>query len=459
MTRHASSSNAQARPTPLRALILRLHFYIGLFIAPFMLVAAISGTLYALTPQLEAFIYHDELTATRQGTPKPLDQQIERAQRALGTTELPVAVRPAPEPGTTTRIMFNDASLGEYEHRAVFVDPVTLEIKGSLPAYGTSGTLALRITLDKFHRALLLGDTGRLYSELAASWLWIAALGGLALWLTRPSRAATSPETRRTTLNRWHRWLGGALMLGLLFFSATGLTWSKWAGGNIAELRHTFGWATPSVSLALSGSAPEHGHQHHSTMTHDEMASGTPATFARLMAQARAAGLDSGHLEIQAKPAGTAWKVREIDRRWPTNVDEAAFDPTTGRLVDLVRFEQYPLAAKLTRWGIDAHMGILFGWLNQLILATVGLGLATMIVLGYRMWWLRRVRAVQAQHGARTLITLWRALSIKARLVTAAALAVFGWILPVLGVSAVIMLILDALIVGRARSETDTASG
>ncbi len=47
-----------------------------------------------------------------------------------------------------------------------------------MTVYGTSGVLPLRTWLDQFHRSLLLGDVGRNYSELAASWLWIAALGG-----------------------------------------------------------------------------------------------------------------------------------------------------------------------------------------------------------------------------------------------------------------------------------------
>lgn len=38
---------------------------------------------------------------------------------------------------------------------------------------------------------------------------------------------------------------------GAVFISATGLTWSKWAGSNIAQWRHSIGWVTPSVSLKL----------------------------------------------------------------------------------------------------------------------------------------------------------------------------------------------------------------
>lgn len=50
---------------------------------------------------------------------------------------------------------------------------------------GTSGSLPLRTAIDQLHRSLLLGDPGRLYSELAASWLWVAAITGLGLWAIR----------------------------------------------------------------------------------------------------------------------------------------------------------------------------------------------------------------------------------------------------------------------------------
>ena len=37
----------------LRPLVLRLHFYVSLFVGPFLLVAALTGLAYTLTPQLE----------------------------------------------------------------------------------------------------------------------------------------------------------------------------------------------------------------------------------------------------------------------------------------------------------------------------------------------------------------------------------------------------------------------
>lgn len=80
---------------------------------------------------------------------------------------------------------------------------------------------------------------------------------------------------------------------------------------------------------------------------------------------ARAAGIDAG--KIQIRPAATtdrAWTVTEIDRSWPTQVDAVAIDPHSLQVVDKIVFADFPLVAKLTRWGIDAHMGVLFGLPN-----------------------------------------------------------------------------------------------
>ena len=110
------------------------------------------------------------------------------------------AVRPALIAGETTRVMFADPQLGESESRAVFIDPATLSVKGDLTVYGTSGILPFRQWIDYAHRSLLLGNPGRIYSELAASWMWVAALGGIVLWFyTRPKRRINNrvQKTRR----------------------------------------------------------------------------------------------------------------------------------------------------------------------------------------------------------------------------------------------------------------------
>ncbi len=95
--------------------------------------------------------------------------------------------------------MFNQPGLGESESRAIFIDPVTLSVKGDLVAYGTSGTLPLRAAIDYLHRNLMLGDFGRYYSELAASWLWVATLGGVLLWWWKRDIRRKQQQTKIST--------------------------------------------------------------------------------------------------------------------------------------------------------------------------------------------------------------------------------------------------------------------
>lgn len=130
-------SAAPPRPTPGRrgwfgALLLRLHFYAGVLIGPFILVAALSGALYAIAPQIEQAMYPHELHAPVTSTTLPLADQIVVAEEHVGGDASPVAVRPAPSAGDTTRVQFDDSSLGESESRAIFIDPGTGEIRGDM---------------------------------------------------------------------------------------------------------------------------------------------------------------------------------------------------------------------------------------------------------------------------------------------------------------------------------------
>ncbi|MCU5771937.1 PepSY domain-containing protein [Erwiniaceae bacterium BAC15a-03b] len=455
--RAETGQNSQA----LVHLLRRLHFYIGLFIGPFIFIAALTGTLYVLTPQLENHLYAQQLFTPSTGEDRPLSQQVSRAIDYLGSDAQIVAVRPAPASGETTRVMFRDAQAAASETHAVFVDPKTLAIRGELRVYGTSGVLPFRTWLDYLHRNLLLGDIGRNYSELAASWLWIAALGGVALWAfsRTPRRTASarrqSKSARFLRQRHWHTTLGLVLLLGLVFFSATGLTWSNWAGNNIAQMRAHFGWLTPAVNTTLGGGQPmmpmdehaEHHAGHMAMMAHQAAATTvTPAQFDAVLASAREANIDAGKVEIRpAYSADKAWVVSEIDRSWPTQVDAVSINPHNFQLVDKVEFAQFGLLAKLTRWGVDAHMGVLFGVANQLLLALFGIGLCVMTVLGYRMWWLRRPAIKQQANPADTLIYGWRKLSLSLRFLLAVIGVALAFSLPLMGISLLLFLLIDGL--------------
>lgn len=438
-------------------LLLRLHFYAGILIGPFILVAALSGAMYAATPQLEQAIYAHELHVPASETSMPLADQIEAAQAVVGDEGSLVAVRPAPNNGDTTRVMFTGDGLGEGATRAIFVNPANAEVRGDITAYGTSGSLPVRTWVSEFHRSLHLGDFGRLYSELAASWLGIVVIAGAALWIlrirkTRAKKDLVRPNNSIRGYRRifsWHASTGIWLLVGALFLSATGITWSQFAGQNVSDLRVAFDIGTPSVSTDLTGStdiaAGEHaGHG----IAQATAAAIEPATFDAVLAVAQRVNVNTSLVEIKPPSApGQAWVVQEIQRSFPTEVDAVAINGQSLQPTDRVDFANFNLAAKLTRWGIDTHMGSMFGLANQIVLIVTALGIATMVTWGYLMWWKRRPTrgfAKAAPAGALVNTPWWGSAIV---LIVAVALGLF---FPLVGVSLVAFVVIDGLLTMRA---------
>ena len=427
-------------------LLRRLHFAVGLFVGPFIFVAALTGTLYVATPQLENLLYRDALSGQIHGEHQPLAEQIAVAEQASGGHLALYAVRPSLTPGETTRVMFSDPNLGESENRALFIDPVTLAVKGDMTVYGTSGILPLRQWIDYAHRSLLLGDVGRLYSELAASWMWFAACGGIVLWFfTRPKRRI---KNRMQSTRRLHVTLGWTLLAGMLLFSATGLTWSQWAGGNVDKMRAAFNWLTPQVNTQLSGPMmmqDPHAEHHAHGMSMDMMMQPDLVMFDDVLHLAQRAGIDARKLEIRPpRSHDKAWTVTEIDLSWPTQVDAVAIDANKMQVVDRTRFADFPLMAKLTRWGVDFHMGLLFGVVNQILLIAFGVALCAAILMGYRLWWIRR--PLPAKYNPLLTVTQsWYELPLSGRVGTLVLALILGGAMPVLGVSLLLFVAIDVL--------------
>ncbi|WP_373194757.1 PepSY domain-containing protein, partial [Mycobacterium marinum] len=64
----------------------------------------------------------------------------------------------------------------------------------------------------------------------------------------------------------------------------------------------------------------------------------------------------------------TAFTVTQTRQPWVLSNNAVAVDGTTGAITDVSWFADWPLAAKLTAWGIQLHMGLLFGPANQVLL-------------------------------------------------------------------------------------------
>ncbi|MFD8859234.1 PepSY-associated TM helix domain-containing protein, partial [Streptomyces vinaceus] len=365
---------------------------------------------------------------------------------------------PAPAAAAPPRFIWVARGGAAAPPRTVFVDPYTAHVNGVLTTEGDA--LPLRAWLSEFHSSLQLGEFGRNYSELAASWLWVVALGGLALWIGRrrsrkallvlPDRAATG---RRKTLS-WHGAVGLWAVAGLVALSATGLTWSKYAGENIGRVQDGLGGATPSVSAALApgsgaGSDEHAGHAGHGMPEGMEMPAAPAAAdigIDKAVAAARAAGV-THELRVTLPAKGNGYVVKEQDKQLPVHLDSVAVDPADGRIIDELRFADYPVLAKLTRFGIDLHMGKTLGLANQIALGALAVAVMFLVFWGYRMWWLRRPTKDRTLSAGRPQPRgAWRKVPPAVLLPLAAVTAAVGWFVPMLGISLVAFLVVDVVL-------------
>ncbi|WP_435883226.1 PepSY-associated TM helix domain-containing protein [Streptomyces tendae] len=437
----------------LRPLLLRLHFYAGVLIGPFLLVAAVTGLLYTATPQIEAVVYRHELHVTPDGDPDALSAQVAAARKAVPEGTL-VSVTPAPGRTDSTRVVFEKPGLPDNYTQTAFVNPYTSEVLGQERTFA-GWWMPVRAWVDGLHRHLNLGEPGRIYSEIAASWLWVEILGGLALWLTTP-RARNrirrivvpqgGPKGRKRTMS-WHAVVGVWASAGLLGLSVTGMTWSVHAGAGIGEIQSALAGPSPAVSTSLPAA--------------DKKASaGQEAVndvgIDAVVAAAHAAGL-RGVMNVSPPTEDQAtYVVKENTRSWPERHDTVAVDPATGTITDRANWADYPLLAKMTSWGIDAHMGLLFGLANQIVLALLALALIGMLLWGYRMWWLRRpTRTEGFALGRAPARGAWRRLPGWFLAPAVLIAAVIGYYIPLFGLPLLCFIAVDTLLGPLRRRRTD----
>ncbi|MEN3306976.1 MAG: hypothetical protein V7603_3178 [Micromonosporaceae bacterium] len=113
---------------------------------------------------------------------------------------------------------------------------------------------------------------------------------------------------------------------------------------------------------------------------------GTGATGAgsgavdRVVGVARAAGL-AGQVEVTA-PTNAAHRVggHPVDTTWPVHLDAVVVDPRSGTVTARSGFPGWPLLAQLSKLGVRAHMGYLFGPVNQILLAALAVGPLCVVV-------------------------------------------------------------------------------
>jgi uncharacterized iron-regulated membrane protein len=358
----------------------RWHFHAGLLCIPFVLILALTGSIYLFKPQIDALADRGVDSLTLAGPRATGEQHVAAALASLPGSRLFVYEVPL-EPDDAVRVHLYGA---DDTGRIVYVHPHTLEILKSVPH-------ASRLTeiIRMIHGELLAGETGSLLVELAASWAIIMLGTGLYLWWPREgSRVAgvLYPRFRRGSKVFWrdlHAVSGVWVSTLAMFLLITALPWTTLAGENIGKLR---AWMAPAPQDWATNSADQHAaHRRHA----EAAAVATPLVIDEIIARIAPLHLEPPvrlYLPSSDRPR---WRVRSETQNRP-RVRELELDPVTGAIEHENRFADKSGLDQAIHIGIAAHEGQLFGLTNQLLGLFTAFGLVAICVSAVVMWWRRR---------------------------------------------------------------------
>ncbi|MFM0010388.1 PepSY-associated TM helix domain-containing protein [Paraburkholderia sediminicola] len=476
----------------------RWHFYAGLFVMPFLVVLAITGTLYCFQPQIEPLLYPHRLIVEPQATPwLTEDALLAKARAAMPADARAVTAPIARAPNRSTEFIFR---LADGEKQSVYLNPYSGEVLGTL-------SVERRVMqVDRMlHRKLLLGKPGELLMELAACWTLVMIGTGIALWWPREkttARAALVPRFSLQGRALWknlHAVMGIWLALGALIFVLSGLPWTgswgkqfkalataanlgappgSWGGlplrsalPGVRADRHSGTADTGAETQSAHGahaSTNEHGeHAHQASMDSmpgmvmDDLplpltpwaVGNTPVPqsadahaaqalpLGRIVALVASLGVQSGYDIVLPTSATGVYTVSYFPAD-PKDERTLYIDQYSGTVLKDIRYGDYGAVSKAVSYGTSLHMGRYFGTANQILCAAISLGLAGMAVTGCVMWWKRRPqRSLGAPSRERAAPPMrgWKT-----------GLVLLGIVFPLMGATLLAVWLADRTIFGRA---------
>ncbi|KQW32079.1 hypothetical protein ASE36_07745 [Rhizobium sp. Root274] len=382
----------------------RWHFYAGLYVAPFLIMLAVTGLIMLWTATLYGRDGENTYLVTPQATTAPVSAQAEAAYGEVAGEIVQYIAPRTPTQASLFRVNQGDGSF------MVAVDPYTAKVLGHWDRRAGLYDLA-----ETIHGTLLIGDLGDRLIEIAAGFGIMLVVTGLYLWWPRDERGFSSvlvPQLSAKGRQLWkslHLSIGFYAALLLVVFLLSGLTWAGVWGEKYTQAWSTFPagkydnvplsdathasmnydgikevpWALEQTPMPASGSdagvigTPE----------------GQPVTLDAIVTLARALGFDQ---RFQLAFPGDETGVWSISRDTMSNdsanpLDDRIvhIDQYTGRILADVGFADYGVAGKAMAAGVAFHEGAIGLW-NLVLVTVLCLAIIFLSVSGFVMWFKRR---------------------------------------------------------------------
>ncbi|MBH3443358.1 PepSY domain-containing protein [Pseudomonas moraviensis] len=439
----------------------RWHFYAGLFVAPFMVMLALTGIIYLFKPQLDSLMYSSLLEVPVGHHTVPADDLLQRVKAAYPQGQVTQYLPPVNAERSAQFVVKNAG-----HELNVFVDPYHGDILGEQDAKQNLQAIARAI-----HGELMIGTVGDRLIEMAAGWGVVLVVSGLFLWWPR-GQAAGILWPRLSSRGRllWrdlHAVTGfwGATLLLVMLLS--GMTWTGFWGKQYAKVwnvfpaamwdnvptsdiearslnsatRQTVPWAMENTPMPMSGDHAEH-------MNHGNAHAGPAAPEVSLQDVQNIASerkVEPGY-SITLPTTATGVFTIAVFADDPRNDATLHIDQYTGKVLADVRFEHYGTVARATEIGVMLHEGKMFGTFNQIVVLLICLMILLSAVSGVVIWWKRRPEGKFGVPPLRHDLPTWKT--------GVAIMLVLAVVFPLVGASLLFVWLLDRFVLPRVARRT-----
>lgn len=480
--------------------IWRLHFWVGLFAAPVLVVLACSGLVILYSQPLDALLNQHLLVVEPGPQTVPLDAQIATATQHVGTDSTLEAVTPPDRRDSSTRVDFVASDARAYPQAEanviqVFVDPYTGQYLGQRNQlsgvlgwanqlhrmFGNDGprvqlpSLGHLINPSAYPEPSIPVGLGNLWMELTATWILVLLASGVYLWWPRAIEAAKplfTVQWRHGGRVRWrdvHALTGVVVAAILIGYIVSGMTWTRYWGENWRAVTAT---VTPSTGIdapstpATLGDYDRLGRRIAWAATDDPIYASQPGTAGvkRLSYNDIDRITKDEHMlpgysifppSDSTVDGSTVYGSYTVVNRWPQRLSEQRtlyLNQFTGATIANATAAQDGALSRLTSFGIAMHMGNQFGWLTRIVATAACLGVLLSVATGLLMWWKRRPAGRSGLPGPASEVT--RASTPKKAMAAVAVVSVaLGLLYPIFGVSLLVVLVVEGIIAARRSSQ------
>ncbi|GEO41866.1 sulfite reductase [Skermanella aerolata] len=432
--------------------VWRWHFYAGLLALPFLIILAVTGAAYLYKDEIDNFVYRDlkhvEVQLAERAAPSAL---IDAALAAYPGTA--VKYLPPADPEASAEITVKTGR----DKVSVFVDPYTGRVLGDIPDKGS-----VMWVVRQLHSLAWFGPVANGIIEIVGGWTILLVGTGIFLWWPRKREGGaeggvvTVRGTRRQRVfwRDLHAVTGIFVGAFIVFLAVTGMPWSVFWGSYVNQWANSSNYGYPSgvrTDVPMSDEHLAHMSATSWSLEQARMPESIPvgggsigldsavAIFDRLgMAPGYAVSLPGGPTGVYSASA----YPDELSLQRVVHLDQYTGKP----LIDM-SYADYGPFGKALEWGVNVHMGQEFGLANQILMLLVCMAIVLLSVSAGIMWWKRRPgRSLGVPPLPSDRSVLRGVLAI---------LMIGGVLFPLVGVSLVVMAILDYLLVaGRQRLRT-----